>query len=96
MKYKIGDCIIVNTETPLGRQKRIMIGIPSVDSVLGSGSYQIVAKDELMQTYKIILDDDMLGWQISQFHIEHEKVPVVFRGKKFYDIHENFVLGKDK
>lgn len=96
LKYKIGDCVIVNTETPPNKQKRILTREPTPDTLLGSGSYQVVAKDELMKTYKIILDDDMLGWQISMFHIQHERVPVAFQGKKFYDVQETFVLGKHK
>lgn len=93
MKYKIGDRIIVNTEILPNGQKRILVREPSHDSILGSGTYQIVAKNESMYTYKIIIDDDMSGWQIGSFHVEHERVPVAFKGKKFYDVHENFVLG---
>lgn len=97
MKYKIGDMIVCNTEKPPEGMKRLLLNRePSSDSVLGSGSFQIVAKDEFMETYKIIIDDDMVGWQIGEFHIEHEKVPAAFKGKKFYDIHESFVLRKDK
>jgi hypothetical protein len=95
VKYKIGDRIKVNTEIPPGGQKRILIREPSPDSILGNGSYQVVAKNDIMQTYKIIIDDDMLGWYISAFHVEHEKVPVAFKGRKFYDIHLNFVLGEN-
>ena len=93
MKYKIGDCILVNIETVPGKQKRVLVTEPLSTSVLSSESFQIVAKDEIMHTYKIIVGDDMLGWQISSFHIEHEGVAAAFRGKKFYDLHEQFVLG---
>ena len=96
MKYKIGDCVIVNTEKPINGQKRILIREPSPESVLGNGVYQVVAKNEMFATYKIIIDDDMVGWQISSFHIEHEGVPVAFKGRKFYDVHENFVIGEKK
>ncbi len=96
MKYKVGDCVIVNTEKPINGQKRILIREPSPESILGSGVYQIVAKDDVLDTYKIIIDDDMLGWQISKFHVEHEGVPVAFKGKKFYDVHESFVIGEKK
>lgn len=96
MKYNVGDVVTCNTETPVNKQKRIVVKIPSVDSVLGSGHFQIVSKDETNQTYKVIIENDMLGWDISMFHIQHEKVPVAFNGKKFYDVPEIFILGKYK
>lgn len=96
MKYKIGDRITCNTETPPGGQKRILMREPSPDSILGSGSYQVVAKNELMNTYKIIIDDDMVGWQVSTFHVEYERVPAAFKGRKFYDVHASFVIGENE
>lgn len=96
MKYKVGDVIICNTEKPANGPKRILMREPSPESTLGSGAYQIVAKSETFGTYKIIIDEDMTGWQISSFHVEHEGVPAAFKGRRFYDVHENFVIGEKK
>lgn len=93
MKYKIGDLIIVVTETRINGRRYIVTDKPAPKSKLLMGSFQIVAKNEVTQTYKIIIDDDMVGWQISQFHVDYENVAKAFNGKKFYDVVENCIVG---
>lgn len=94
MKYRVGDMLVVNTEVRPNGRRYVLVREPTPEAELGHGVFQVVAKDEVMMTYKIILDDDMVGWQISQFHIEHERVPKAFKGKKFWDLHEDFIVSK--
>ncbi len=92
MKYKIGDLITIVTEIRQNGNKYVVTDAPRTNSKLATECFQIVAKNETMQTYKIILADDMIGWQISQFHIEYEGVAKAFFGKRFYDISENHIV----
>lgn len=94
MKYRIGDLVRIVVETRKNGRRYIVLDIPAPNSKLITAAFQIVAKNELTQTYKIIIDDDMIGWIISQFHIDHENIPKVFNGKRFYDIPESIILGE--
>jgi hypothetical protein len=94
MKYNVGDLVTCNTEVRKNGRKYILSRPPEEDSILGNGAFQIVSKDETLKSYKIIIDSDMVGWQISVFHVQHEKVPMAFVGKNFWDVTEEYILNK--
>jgi hypothetical protein len=91
MKYHVGDLISVKIKVQKNGRKSISYGNLSDGSTLEIKKFQVIGLNESMKTYKIIIDDDMIGWQISQFHIDHEGVAKAFLGKRFYDISENHV-----
>lgn len=96
MNYKVGDTVPVTVELLDGRKRLLVARSPSKNSQLSVQQFQIVSIDTVMETYKIILDDDIVGWTITEFHIEYQKVPKVFKGKKFYDISEIHILPQKK
>jgi len=40
--------------------------------------------------YMILIDDDMVGWTVSNFHILHYDLPIKFLGKKFFDVTDRY------
>lgn len=38
--------------------------------------------------YMIVVEDDMTGWIVTDFHIIHMEVDKKYRGKKFFDVSE--------
>lgn len=94
MKYKVGDKVVVRVEVPKEGAKRVLIREPKPDSKIVEKTFTIVIKHELEQSYTIIIDDDMVGWYISVFHVKHNKVDEKYVGKKFYDVTEEFILKK--
>jgi hypothetical protein len=96
MKYKIDDLVSVNVETDKNKKKRLSIREPQPDSKIEVMNFPIVAIDSFMQTYKIIIEQDMSGWNISRFHVKYQGIDDKFLGKRFYDIPETLVLGTDK
>lgn len=94
MKYKVGDKVVVKVEVPKKGWKRILIKEPRLNSEIISKTFPIATISEYLQTYTIIIDDDMLGWIIDGFHIVHCGVDRKFLGKKFYDIVDDLILKK--
>lgn len=94
MKYKVGDILCCLVEEVPGRARKILMGPPTEGSIVTESCFQVIAKDEIMGTYMLLIDSNMTGWIISVFHIVHLKVPAVLRGKKFWDLHEQFITKK--
>lgn len=94
MKYHVGDLVAIKVKTQKNGRKSIFYGesLDIKDSALEIKKFQIVGINEAMKAYKIIIDDDITGWQISQFHIDHEGIAKAFLGKRFYDISENHIV----
>lgn len=42
--------------------------------------------------YMILIEDDMVGWVVTDFHILHMEVDSKYRGKKFFDVNETYFL----
>ena len=40
-------------------------------------------------SYMLLIDDDMVGWNVSDFHIIHMDVDEKYKGKRFYDVSES-------
>lgn len=96
MKYKVGDWVLCEVETSLDNKRKLYLANLKKDSKLEKLSFPIVAIDKNMQTYKIIIEYDMTGWEINHFHIRHQNVDKKSLGKRFYDITETFILGPGK
>ena len=94
MKYKIGDMVRCAVEIFSNGKRKLSIVEPKKDSQIEIMSFPIVYVDNTMQLYKIIIEPDMTGWEISQFHINHYDIDPKFIGKKFYDITESLVVTK--
>lgn len=96
LKYKVGDIVSLSVEIFDGRKRLLGSRVAKEGAIVEEKLFPIVAIDETQKTYKIIIDDDMLGWVISGFHINYQDVPKVFLGKRFYDIVESYIGEKDK
>jgi len=59
-------------------------------------NFPIAAIDAFMETYKVIIEQDMPGWDISKFHTKYQEVDEKYLGKRFYDITEALILGAIK
>lgn len=81
-------------ETPKVGKRKIVMGDSDPASVVQEKTFPIVYKDEAEQSYIIIIDDDIIGWNINSFHIKHWDVDKKYLGKKFYDIYEQFIVRK--
>lgn len=92
MKYKIGSTLICNVEVFIDGQKKVCINKSKKDSEILQKSFLVIGIDHMMKTYKIIIDDDMVGWIINSFHIKHQHIDEKFINKKFTDITESFIL----
>lgn len=94
MKYKVGDILVCQVEVRPNRAKKILMGVPAADATVIECAYQVIAKDETMQTYMLLIDSDMTGWTVGAFHVAHGHVAKVFLNKKFWDLPEQFVIKK--
>lgn len=92
MKYKIGDMVWVQTEIRKNGKKYVLTRFPEDENKLEKAKFQIIGVDPMMESYRLVIDDEMIGWEISNFHIEYENVPKGFKGKKFWDITESYIL----
>lgn len=96
MKYKVGDWVICDVETFSNNKRKLLLTTPKKDSTIEQLSFPIVAVDKSMETYKLVIDYDMTGWEISQFHIKYQNVDKKYLGKRFYDITEALVIDSGK
>lgn len=94
MKYKVGDQVVIRVEIPKEGHKRILIREPKPDSKIVEKICPIVIKHEIEQSYTIIIEDDIIGWYISKFHVKHNNVDEKYLNKKFYDVTEEFIVRK--
>jgi hypothetical protein len=91
MKYKIGDRAICKFELRADGTKRILSREPDKTSKIGQDNYLIAAINN--DYYTIIIDDNMIGWNISKFHIKYQNIDDKLLNKKFYDVTEEMILG---
>ncbi len=91
MNYSIGEFIFCNIEI-LNEGKSKISFSPNKDSKIEKAEFLIVGVDEVAQTYKIILEDNMIGWNIGAWHVKHLDIDEKFLGKKFSDISESMIL----
>ena len=96
MSYAVNDEILCNVEVCPNGTKRILIREPDPLSGIEMMTFTVVAVDEPMGTYKVVIPEDVSGWIISRFHIKFQHVDEKFLGKKFYDITESLILDKVK
>jgi hypothetical protein len=91
MRYKVGEVVQVAVEILNGSKRLLGLRDPAEGSTLEIKDYPIVAINESQGTYKLILDDDVLGWVISKFHVRFEHVDEKYLGKNFYDVSESYI-----
>lgn len=83
MKYKVGDKLklkIVKNKLYLKKEK--------IDKYLEE-EFLIIAIDNRLKYYTLLIHDHMVGWIINEFHILHYGVDQKFFGKRFYDVFES-------
>lgn len=97
MKYKINDNVLCDVEIrPNGKyvvNKELLENAQLEEDK--PRTFKIIAKDKVSELYTILIDDDLVGWYINDFHIKHQEISPKFKGLKFFDIHEYYILGKE-
>jgi hypothetical protein len=92
MKYAVNDWVMCKVENFSNKKRKLCLASPKKDSTIEILSFLIVAIDKNMETYKLIIDHDMIGWEINQFHIKRQNVDPKHLGKRFYDVIDDFVI----
>jgi hypothetical protein len=97
-KYKVKDLVNCQVETRINGTKAIVSKHlpPEELSKLEIKQFEIIAvqniyPDSTYHMYTIVIDDDMVGWMISEFHIRHQKVDIKFKNKRFWELTEEFI-----
>lgn len=96
MKYRVGDVLTCNVEHRANGSKAILLGSPREGSTVTEGDFQVLALQETVDWYTVLIPDDFIGWRISTFMIVHANVPKVFMNKKFFDVPESCVVRKKR
>lgn len=96
MKYKVGDMISCNVEIFKNKKRKISVVEPKKDSEIEVMYFQIISIDEVAQSYKILIEPDMSGWDINKFHVKHQRVDDKLIGSKFYDVAESLIVEEKK
>lgn len=92
-KYRAGDQVICNTEIRANGRKYILAREPDEFSQLNHGTFQIACKNR-DETYSVVVPEDFVGWTIDEFKVRYQKTAAPFKGKKFFDVKEEFILRK--
>lgn len=91
--YKVGTSVKVKVSNVDGRKKVLP---KDSEDFFEIKSFEIIAKyllhKELNPYYMILIDSDMVGWNISSSHIMYYDIDQKFLGYKFYDVTEDFII----
>lgn len=105
MSFKVKDHIICQVETRTNGTKAVLSRkVEDKDKLkLESREFEIIATQPAYpgaeeKIYTIAIDDNMVGWIIGEFHIEHWKVNPKFKGRRFWDLYAEFMepISKEK
>jgi hypothetical protein len=96
--FKVGQIVKCQVETRKSGKKAIFARalLPEEEMPkLEEKEFEIIAIEHIKgenpyDIYSIVIDEDMIGWRIGAFKIEHEGVNIKHNGKKFFDITETF------
>lgn len=83
---------MVKVELQKSGVKRILMKEPLGDSKIIEKAFHIAIVHPREQTYSIIIDDDIIGWTIGKFHVEHNHVDKSLVGKRFYDVNDDMII----
>lgn len=90
MKYRVGDVVICQFRQ-VNNYKKIVLEPNSESEEM---EFQIISRNPDLELYMLLVPDDFTGWTISDFHIVHQNVAKLFKGKKFYELAEGSILRK--
>jgi len=93
IKRKKGDFVKIKTAVLKNKEKVVFADYDGEHQVK---EFQIVAvtkwHPELPNYYIILIDDDMIGWTLSIYHVNNNDIEEQYVGKKFYEISEEFII----
>ena len=81
-KFHIGQNIKLPTSFK-GSHKRVYYPENEQDQV-EMNEFSIIGKNDSYSEYLVLLDSDMLGYTVSNFHILHSEVDSKYKGSKFW------------
>lgn len=97
MKYKVGDLVQCQVETRPNGRRAILAKETELENPTTKATFQIIGININPPTYSVLIEeDDIIGWTIGEFRILYNDFPVVFRGKKFFDVTDEYILKKVK
>lgn len=97
-KYKVKEQVMCRVETRANNTKAIFSRYLTADEnpKLEDRQFEVIAVKKFCpgseyHMYTIVIDDDMVGWEIGEFHIQYQKINSKFKGRKFWDLTEEFM-----
>lgn len=95
MSYKVGETVSCLVYTYRGRRK-FFLGEDPKDLTIEKMSFEIISINRMSQEcpeklYMLLVPEDMPGWQIGQWRVDHQKVDPKFLNKKFYEVGEYYL-----
>lgn len=100
IRYKVGDVVACEIEVRLSGYKYVLSRYIKDESELEIREFQIIRVHYVFEgaapTYTILISDDLVGWMISQFHVENFLIASAHKNKKFWELTEEFIIKKVK
>ena len=81
-KFEIGQTVKLPTATK-GKYKRVYYPEHEQDQV-EINNFTIIGKNDSYLEYLVLLDPDMLGYVVSEFHILNSEVNSKYKNNKFW------------
>lgn len=94
MKYKVGDFVSLKIEVKNNSKSRILLPTDLVTSEVIEKYFAIISINYIDKYYMLLIDDDMIGWTINDWHIKYNDIDYKFLGKKFYEVNEQMIIRK--
>ena len=94
MKYRVGDIVLCEVEVRASGHKYVLTRPPYDEKTVKLKEFQIIRCDPTFNTYTILIDEDIIGWTIGEFHVQHMGIAKAFKNKKFWDVTEDYIVKK--
>lgn len=94
MKYNPQDIVVLNTEVRENGRKYILTREPSEETVLGSDRFQVLGRDSKSGHYVVMVPEGYVGWTLDEPKIKRVRHAAAFKGKRFWDVPEEFIVMK--
>lgn len=96
MKFKVGEIVSCEVETRKNGTKAIVSRFIEEEITIEIKQFQIIHiapcfPESEHNMYTLLIPDDYLGWHINDFHIKHQDIDPKLKGKKFWDLTEEYI-----
>lgn len=99
MKFKVKDIVSCQVETRDNNFKAVVSG--PTERPTETKQFEIIGikpsyPGAECYIYTILVPDDYLGWMVGDFRIKYEDIDPKFKGKKFWDVTEEYMTKEKK